>query len=57
MVGGEMRRTSVMNVESAPAAANSQPSVSSVVTVPAAAASQGNTRRATRASTRASGGL
>ena len=38
MVGGEMRRTSVMNVESAPAAATSQPSVSSVVTVPEAAA-------------------
>ena len=46
-----------MSVESAPAAATSQPSVRSVVTVPAAAASQGNTRRATRASTRAYGGL
>ena len=57
LVGGEIRRTSVMSVESAPAAATSQPSVRSVVTVPAAAASQGNTRTPTRASTRASVGL
>ena len=57
LAGGEIRRTSVMSVESAPAVATSQPSVRSVVTVSAAAASQGNTRRATRASTRTSGGL
>ena len=37
LVGGEIRRTSVMSVESAPAAATSQPSVRSVETAPAAA--------------------
>ena len=52
-----MRRTSVMNVETAPAAATSQPSVRSVVTVPTAAASQETTGRVTRARARASRGL
>ncbi len=46
-----------MSVESAPAAAINETSVRSVVTVPAAAASQSSTGRATRANTRASGGL
>ena len=57
LAGGEIRRTNVMSVESAPAAAINQPSVRSVVTVPAAAGSQGSTGRATRANTRASRGL
>ena len=57
LAGGEVRRTSVMSVEIASAAATSQPSASSVVTVPAAAARKGNTGRATRATTRASKGL
>ena len=57
LLGGEIRRTSGMSVESAPAATTSQPSVRSVVTVPAAAAGQGNTGRATKAKTRASRGL
>ena len=57
VAGGEIRRTNVMTVESAPAAVINQPSVKSMVTVPVAAASQGSTGRATRASTRASRGL
>ena len=57
LLGGEIRRTSVLCVESAPASLTSQPGVRSVVIVPAAAAGQGNTGRATRASTRASRGL
>ena len=54
LAGGEVRRTIVMSVESAPAVATSQQSVRSVVTVPAAAARKGNTGRATMATTRAS---
>ena len=57
LAGGEVRRTaSVMCVETAPAAAASNPSVMSVETAPAAAASQENTGRATRARTRANRG-
>ena len=53
LAGGEVRSTSVMNVERAPAAATSQPSVRSVITVPTPAASQGTTGRDTRARARA----
>ena len=53
LAGGEVRSKSVMNVERAPAAATSQPSVRSVITVPTPAASQGTTGRDTRARARA----